>query len=189
MARSEHSRPWKTIRSVAADDTSVLGALVRRADELGRCEECLEGYLDMPGAGRLRVAAIEDGTVVVVADSAAWSARLRFLAPRLVAHAARALDRTDLERIEIRIRPDPDRAPERLRPDRAAAPAATCGLLPATREFLRCAADAFDEGRLKEALLRLAGPEAAAPPGTAAPPAPEHSPGGRPAPRPPGNRC
>ena len=105
MSRSERPRPWKTIRSVVADDRSVLGTLVRRADELGRYEESLKGYLDLPGAGSLRVAAIEGGALVVIVDSAARGARLRFLAPRIVAHAARLLGRTELERLEIRVRP------------------------------------------------------------------------------------
>ena len=105
MSRSERSRPWKTIRSVVAGDGSVLGTLVRRADELRRCEASLKGYLDLPGAESLRVASIEDGALVVIVDSAARGARLRFLAPRIVAHAARALGRTDLHRLEIRVRP------------------------------------------------------------------------------------
>ena len=105
VSRCERSRPWKTIRSVVAGDKSVLGSLARHADELRRCEESLKGYLDVPGAGSLRVAAIEDGAVVVVVDSAARAARLRFLAPRIVARAARALGRTDLDRVEIRVRP------------------------------------------------------------------------------------
>ena len=97
----------RTIGSVLADGASVLGALVRRANELARCEECLKGCLDVHGAERLRVAAIEDGTLVVLVDSAAWSAKLRFLAPRIVAHAARALGR-NLERIDVRVRPGAD---------------------------------------------------------------------------------
>ena len=88
-----------------AGDRSVLGTLARQADELRRCEESLKGYLDLPGAESLRVAAIEDGAVVVVVDSAARGARLRFLAPRVVAHVARLLGRLDLDRIEIRVRP------------------------------------------------------------------------------------
>ena len=105
MSRSNRSHPWKTIRSVVADDKSALGALARRADELRRCEESLKGYLDLPGAQSLRVAGIEGGALVVIVDSAARSARLRFLAPRIVARAAHALGRTDLDRLEIRVRP------------------------------------------------------------------------------------
>ncbi len=59
----------------------------------------------MPGAESLRVAAIEGGAIVVIVDSAVRSARLRFLAPRIVAHAARLLGRKDLDRLEIRVRP------------------------------------------------------------------------------------
>ena len=106
VSRSERTRPWKTIRSVVADDKSVLGALTRRADELRRCEESLKGYLDLPGAESLRVAAIEGGALIVIVASAARGARLRFLAPRIVARASRALGRTDLDRLEIRIRPE-----------------------------------------------------------------------------------
>ena len=105
VSRSNRSRPWKTIRSVVANDKSVLGALARRADELRRCEESLKGYLDLPGAESLRVASIEGGALVVIVDSAARGARLRFLAPRIVAHAARSLGRADLDRLEIRVRP------------------------------------------------------------------------------------
>ena len=106
VSRSERTRPWKTIRSVVAEDRSVLGALVRQANELRRCEESLKGYLDVPGAESLRVAAIEDGALIVIVDSAARGARLRYLAPRIVARAARSLGRADLERLEIRIRPE-----------------------------------------------------------------------------------
>ena len=88
-----------------AGDRSVLGTLARHADELKRCEDSLKGYLDLPGAESLRVAAIEGGAVVVVVDSAARGARLRFLAPRIVAHVARLLGRKDLDRIEIQVRP------------------------------------------------------------------------------------
>ena len=105
MSRSECPRPWKTIHSIVADDTSNLGALVRKADELRRCEDSLKGYLDIPGAESLRIAAIDQGTVVVVLDSAAGTARLRFLAPRIVRHVAGLLGRTDLERLEVRVRP------------------------------------------------------------------------------------
>ena len=106
VSRSERTRPWKTIRSVVADDKSVLGALTRRADELRRCEESLKGYLDLPGAESLRVAAIEGGALIVIVESAARGARLRFLAPQIVARATRSLGRTDLDRLEIRIRPE-----------------------------------------------------------------------------------
>ena len=133
----------------------------------------------MPGAERLRVAAIEGGTVVVVVDSAAWSARLRFLAPRIVAHAAQVLGREDLERIDVRIHPDPAWEPERLRPNRTASPKATGRLLPDTRELLCYTAKAFDEGRLKKVLLRMSGSEPAPPPVTTAPHAPEPLPGSR----------
>ena len=105
MPDSERPRPWKTVRSIVSDDTSVLGTLVRRADEFRRCEESLKGYLDMPGAESLRIAGVEDDTLVLVVDSPVRGARLRFLAPRIVTHAADLLGRKDLARIEIRVRP------------------------------------------------------------------------------------
>ena len=107
MSRSEHLSPWKTIRSIVADDTSDLGDLVRRADELRRCEDSLKGYLDIPGAESLRIAAIEGNSVVLVVDSAVSTARLRFMAPRIVRHVADLLGRGDLERLEVRVRPAP----------------------------------------------------------------------------------
>ena len=105
MPDSERPRPWKTIRSIVSDDTSVPGTLVRRADEFRRCEEALKGYLDVPGAESLRVAGVEGGTLVLVVDSPVRSARLRFLAPRIVTRAAHLLGRTDLDRVDIRVRP------------------------------------------------------------------------------------
>ena len=107
MSRSARTRPWKTIRAIVADDNSILGTLVRRADELRRCEESLKGYLDLSEAKSLRVAAIEGRALVVTVDSAAQGARLRFLAPRIVARAADSLGRTNLDRLEIRVRPTP----------------------------------------------------------------------------------
>jgi len=106
VSRSRPTRPWKTIRSVLTEDKSVLGALTRRTDELRRCEESLKGYLGLPGAESLRVAAIEGGALIVIVDSAARGARLRFLAPQIVARASRYLGRPDLDRLEIRIRPE-----------------------------------------------------------------------------------
>lgn len=105
MPDSERPRPWKTVRSIVSDDTSALGTLVRRADEFRRCEEALKGYLDVPGAESLRIAGIEGGTLVLVVDSPVRSARLRFLAPRIVTRAAALLGRRDLDRVEIRVRP------------------------------------------------------------------------------------
>ena len=102
---SERPRPWKTVRSIVSDDTSALGTLVRRADEFRRCEEALKGYLDVSGAESLRVAGVEGSTLVLIVDSPVRSARLRFLAPRIVTRAAHLLGRTDLERVEIRVRP------------------------------------------------------------------------------------
>ena len=150
MSRSERSRPWKTIRSVTADDTSVLGTLVRQAHELRRCEDSLKGYLHLSGAESLRVAAIERGAIVAVADSAARCARLRFLAPRIVAHAASVLGRPDLDRLEVRVRPVPVEKPERPRPAHTA-PSSVA------RELLRSAAEAIDNRRLRETLLRMSG--------------------------------
>ena len=148
VSRRERSRPWKTIRSVVADDTSVLGTLARQAHELGRCEDFLEGYLHLSGAESLRVAAIERDAVVVVVDSAAWGARLRFLAPRIVAHAAAVLGRPDLERLDVRVRPAPAEKPGK---PRTAHPAPS----PATRELLCRAAETVGDRRLREVLLRM----------------------------------
>lgn len=148
VSRLRRSRPWKTIRSVTADDTSVLGTLVRRADELGRCEEALKGYLDTSDAESLRVAAVEGGTIIVVADSAVRCARLRFLAPRIVAHATRVLGRRDLRRLEVRVRPSPADRSEQSVSGRTTPS-------PATRALLRRAAEAINDRRLKETLLRM----------------------------------
>ena len=52
------------------------------------------------------MAAIEGGALIVIVDSAARGARLRFLAPQIVARASRSLGRADLDRLEIRIRPE-----------------------------------------------------------------------------------
>ena len=105
MPDSERPRPWKTVRSIVSDDTSVLGTLVRRADEFRRCEEALKGYLGVSGAESLRIAGVEGSTLVLVVDSPVRSARLRFLAPDILTRAAHLLGRTDLDRVEIRVRP------------------------------------------------------------------------------------
>ena len=86
---------------------------MRRSDEFRHCEDSLKGYLDIPEAESLRIAAIERGSVVVVVESAVRSARLRFLAPRIVAYVARLLDRKDLERLVVRVRPAPPDVRER----------------------------------------------------------------------------
>ena len=78
---------------------------MRRADELRRCEDSLKGYLDTPGAESLQIAAIERDCVVIVVDSAVSTARLRFMAPRIVRHVADLLGRRDLKRLEVRVRP------------------------------------------------------------------------------------
>ena len=143
---------------------------MRRVDELRRCEESLEGYLDTSGAESLRVAAIERDTIVLVVDSAVQCARLRFLAPRIVARTARVLGRPDLRRLEVRVRPAPAERPGPDGRDRTVPS-------PATREFLRHTAAAVDDRRLKETLMRMGTGRPAKPTGTGPPPASENPPG------------
>jgi hypothetical protein len=66
-----------------------LGQVIQRARRMGELVEVLQRALPGELAGSVRSANIrDDGTLVVLATSSAWAARLRFEAQSLLAAAA-----------------------------------------------------------------------------------------------------
>ena len=70
------------------NENGGLGAIVRRARDMGELTQMLQMSLPEPQAGSIVAANIrEDGELVVLASSSAWASRLRFEADRLIAAA------------------------------------------------------------------------------------------------------
>lgn len=65
-----------------------LGEIVRRARDLDQLVAALQRLFPEEGSNGIRAANIrDDGELVVLAESPAWAARLRFEADRLIAAA------------------------------------------------------------------------------------------------------
>lgn len=132
----------------------VRGALppriLQRISTLQRIEEQLQDCLPAECCAHCRASRLEDGTLHLVADSAAWRARLHFYSARIIRHFNR-LGNFPVERLRVRVgRPTSPSSPSRIR-------AAPSPIPPATARALDLLADETDEPGLHRALKRLAG--------------------------------
>ena len=120
---------------------------MRRARYLETVDKALQQLLGASLAGHCQVANINGDTLVLQTASAAWGARLRYLAPSLLEQLSRQLgwDRVKQTRILVR----PEAFPNRDKPARRA------HLGPESAALLRDVAESTRDPALREALLRL----------------------------------
>jgi hypothetical protein len=69
---------------VLAQKNDVLRRLTEQASQLGRLNERLKTLLPPALAPHAEVAVVRDDTLVILASSAAWAARLRYSVPDLL---------------------------------------------------------------------------------------------------------
>jgi hypothetical protein len=83
---------------------SSLRALLRRADDLRALERLFTERLGPGFAAHFDVAGIhDDGVLVLIAHSAAWATRLRFLVPELLQWARTTAPLKHVTAIDVRI--------------------------------------------------------------------------------------
>jgi hypothetical protein len=110
--------PFVSVRQLLGNALSPLGRLVAVSSRLGTANRALEEILDEPLKGRVCVARASDETVTLVAESPAWSSRVRYLTPQILDHLRSRLERPHLRRVQIVTRPtvSPALPPQRPRP-------------------------------------------------------------------------
>lgn len=81
-----------------------LSRLVERAREAGALDARVRALLPDELAAHVTGAVLNGDTVVVLADSAAWATRIRFMAPELVARLAPRYD-GGVARVRVKVRP------------------------------------------------------------------------------------
>lgn len=125
-----------------------LKQLTMRAARMARLEAALHGMLPAPLRDHVRLGAIEQGCLVLVADGAAWATRLRYLTPQILAHLPPEPEMADVRSVRVRLRGgELESAPpptERARMSRAAA------------RSIAAQAQSTSDTRLRAALERLA---------------------------------
>lgn len=131
----------------------VRGALppriLQQISILSRIEEILQECLPAACRPHCRASRLEDGTLYLVADSAAWRARLHFHSAGIIRHFKR-LGKFPVEHVRVRVgRLTEIRHPERTRQAPSPIPATTA-------RALALLADETDEPGLRSALKRLA---------------------------------
>ncbi len=118
--------PFVSIRQLLGSSLTPLGRLTAAARRLGAANTALDEFLDEPLKGRVSVARADRETLTLVAESPAWSARVRYLTPQILAHLRHRLDNPRLNRVQIVTRPteSPVETPVRRRPRLSEAAAA-----------------------------------------------------------------
>ena len=118
--------PFVSIRQLLGSSLTPLGRLTAAARRLGAANTALDEFLDEPIKGRVSVARADRETLTLVAESPAWSARVRYLTPQILDHLRGRLDNPRLNRVQIVTRPTetPVEAPVRRGPQLSEAAAA-----------------------------------------------------------------
>jgi hypothetical protein len=140
--------PFVSVRQLLGNALSPLGRLVAVSHRLGAANRALEEILEEPLKGRVCVARASDETVTLVAESPAWSSRVRYLTPQILDHLRSRLRSPHLRRVQIVTRPTISRAapPPRRRPRLSGRSAG----------LIESVARATDNPGLSRALMRLA---------------------------------
>jgi hypothetical protein len=123
-----------------------LRCLFTRVVELRQLQDQLEQLLPPHMLPHYRVTTADNGVLTLYADSPAWAARLRLLAPQVLQylHAPRNAGRFNNVRVKVTVQ---DTLPE--------TPSRRLKLNPQTAQLLRKAAETLRDSRLKSSLLRL----------------------------------
>ena len=140
--------PFVSIRQLLGSSLTPLGRLTAAARRLGAANTALDEFLDEPIKGRVSVARADRETLTLVAESPAWSARVRYLTPQILDHLRGRLDNPRLNRVQIVTRPTetPVEAPVRRGPQLSEAAAAV----------IESVAKSSQNEALADALMRLA---------------------------------
>ncbi len=141
--------PFVSIRQLLGSSITPLGRLMAAGRRLANANDALDEFLDEPLKGRVSVARASGDTLTLVAESPAWSARVRYLTPQILDHLRSCLDKPGLNKVQIVTRPTelPNHPPARPRPQ----------LSSRSADLLECVARTTDNEALAGVLERLAG--------------------------------
>jgi hypothetical protein len=141
--------PFVSIRQLLGSSITPLGRLMAAGRRLANANDALDEFLDEPLKGRVSVARASGDTLTLVAESPAWSARVRYLTPQILDHLRSCLDNPGLNKVQIVTRPTelPNHPPARPRPQ----------LSSRSADLLECVARTTDNEALAGVLERLAG--------------------------------
>ncbi|HEB98439.1 MAG TPA: DUF721 domain-containing protein [Thiotrichales bacterium] len=138
--------PRPVARLLSNGGTSAPSRLRREGEALRRLETRLRKLLPAELADHARVGQLKAKCLIIYADSPAWAARLRFLAPQLVKQL-RETGAVKPATIQIRVLP----GTERPQPPRRQA-----SLSEDSRRLIEQTARGIDDEKLASALRRLA---------------------------------
>jgi hypothetical protein len=141
--------PFVSVRQLLGGSLTPLGRLMATGRRLGTANTALDEFLEEPLKGRVSVARAGRETLTLVAESPAWSARVRYLTPQILDHMRRRLENPRLNKVQIVTRPTESSADPQ--------PARRARLSRRSAELIESVARASDNEALASALMRLAG--------------------------------
>jgi hypothetical protein len=141
--------PFVSVRQLLDSSLTPLGRLMTAGRRLNAANTALDEFLEEPLKGRVSVARAGRETLTLVAESPAWSARVRYLTPQILDHLRSRLENPRLHRVQIVTRPTetPAAAPPERPPQLSQHAAA----------LIESVAKDSDNEALANALMRLAG--------------------------------
>lgn len=138
--------PFKPVRNLL--NAGELRRLMDHAGQVQRASQVLRTYLDTPLAQHCQVANIKEGSVVIVADSPAWAAKLRFQVAGMLESLNKTQSFGTLRAIRVKVSPLSEILPP--------APVEQRTLSEHAAVVLKSAAYATEDAELRAILLRLA---------------------------------
>jgi hypothetical protein len=129
--------------------SDALRDLLQKAGALQRINQQVGAYIGKPLNEHVFLANIRNDTAVVMADSAAWLTRVRYLAPQLLMFFQQepSLKNLHVTKIEFKVRP-PEQSQQTARPPLT--------ISQHSAHFLSQTADTFSDPKLRDAIRRLA---------------------------------
>ena len=128
--------------------TGALSPLLAHARQLATTDQQVIALLPAPLQPHCHVLSLQDGVLVLAADSPVWASRLRFHAPKLVKQLSGSKTVT-VRTVRVRVNPPEKSATSAVRRH----PSKRQG--PQRISALQEAAETVSDARLKSALLRL----------------------------------
>ena len=138
----------KRIGSIFADHALVL-SLRQKSEKIKPIQEFINSFLDPDIASRFVVASADKDYIVLVADSSAWAAKIRYLIPLMLDNFARYEQLKWVKQIQVKI-PKHDQYSNEQQHPKAMAPSQR------SRRHINAFADSVDDEELAAALRRLA---------------------------------
>jgi len=141
----------RTLDKFFADANGDLAILITRTRQLSRWTAMLRKQLDDALAGHCYIGALDDSTLTIFVDDAAWATRLRFQSAQLIPRLREAGSVfSDVQRIAVKIL-NLDRAAEAARQE-TPGPALSSD----NANIINSLSDSIDDPELQQALQRLA---------------------------------